>query len=91
MKHGNKIEHTAPRDKHAGGVAERMVGLVTAKANSAMLAGNAPVSMWDHALTHTVQTLNFDYSEAIDTSPYNFITGKHIDMNYIHEIGRAHV
>ena len=81
---GYKIEHTAPRDKHAGGVAERMVGLVTAKANSAMLAGNAPVSMWDHAFTHTVQTLNFNYSEAIGTSPYNFITGVHIDMNYIH-------
>ena len=81
---GYKIERTTSRDKHAGGVAERMVDLVTSKANSAMLAGKAPVSMWCHASTHTVQTLNFNYSEAIDASPYNFITGERIDMSYIH-------
>ena len=82
---GYKIEHTAPRDKHAGGIAERMVGIVTAKTNSAMLAGNAPPAMWCHAFTHTVQTLNFNYSEKIGTSPYNFITGHHIDINYLHK------
>ena len=84
-KHEYKIEHTAPRDKHAGGVAERMVGLVTAKTNSAMLAGNAPPYMWCHAFTHTVQTLNFNYSEKIGTSPYNFISGHHIDINYLYK------
>jgi hypothetical protein len=35
---GYRIEKTAPRDKHANGIAERQVGTITAKANIAMLA-----------------------------------------------------
>ena len=35
--HGYKIELIPPRDKHTGGIAERMVGIVTAKTNNAML------------------------------------------------------
>ena len=41
---GYKIEFTAPRDKHAGGIAERMVGLVTSRTNSAMMKYGAPPS-----------------------------------------------
>ena len=34
---GYQIEFTSSRDKHAGGIAERMVGLVTAKTNMSMM------------------------------------------------------
>ena len=48
---GYKIEFTAPRDKHAGSIAERMVRLVTSKTNSAMLdngeeLNNSESSCW---------------------------------------------
>ena len=36
--HNHEIERTAPRDKHAKGIAERTVGIITAKANVALLA-----------------------------------------------------
>ena len=42
--HGYQIELTPPRDKHAGGIAERMVGIVTATTNNAMLENGAPHS-----------------------------------------------
>ena len=43
---GYKIEHTPPRDKHAGGLAERTVGLLTGKTNTAMMENMAPKLMW---------------------------------------------
>ena len=43
---GYQIEFTPPRDKHAGGIAERMVGLVTAKTNTSMMENMAPNYMW---------------------------------------------
>ena len=35
---GYSLERTPPRDKHAGGVAERAVGVIVAKINVAMLS-----------------------------------------------------
>ena len=45
---GYQIDFTTPRDKHAGGIAERMVGLVTAKTNTFMMENMAPnyMSCW---------------------------------------------
>ena len=82
--HGYQIELTPPRDKHAGGIAERMVGIVTAKTNNAMLENGAPPSFWCWAMFKTTQDLNFNYSKKIDTSPSNYITGHHIDIKYLH-------
>ena len=50
---GYKIERTPPRDKHAGGIAERMVGVVTAKTNTVMLEYGAPPSFWCRAMFKT--------------------------------------
>ena len=36
------------------------------------------------ALFKTTQDLNFNCSKKIDTFPYNFITGHHIDIKYLH-------
>ena len=77
---GYKIEFTAPRDKHAGGIAERMVGLVTSKTNSAMMEYGAPPIFWRWAMFKATQDLNFNYNAKIKTSPYNFTTGHHIDI-----------
>ena len=81
---GYKIEFTPPRDKHANGTAERMVGLVTSKTNGAMIENNAPPSYWCWAMLKTSQDLNFNYSAKIGTSPYNFVAKSHIDMKYLH-------
>ena len=46
---GYQLERTPSRDKHAGGVAERAVGLIVAKTNVAMLSPDNPVPQiyWD--------------------------------------------
>ena len=75
---GYKIEFAAPRDKHAGGIAERMVGLVTSKTNSAMLDNGAPSAYWNWAMFKATQDLNFNYNAKIKTSPYNFVTGNYL-------------
>jgi hypothetical protein len=83
---GYRIEKTAPRDKHAGGVAERTVGSVTAKANVALLAPTPPVPSryWDTALAYACATQSFNLNKKIGTSPYTFITGQPVNMNYLH-------
>ena len=81
---GYKIEHTLPRDKHAGGIAERTVGLLTGKTNTAIMENTAPKSMWCWAMSKASQDLNSNYNEKIKTSPYHFVTGQHIDMKYLH-------
>ena len=80
--HGYKIELTPPRDKHEGGIAERMVYIVTAKINNAMLENRAPPSFWFWVMFKITQESNFNYGKKIDTSPCNFITGHHIDIKY---------
>ena len=60
---GYKIEHTPPRDKHAGGIAERTVGFLTGKTNTAMIENMTPKSMWCCAMFQASQDLNFNYNE----------------------------
>ena len=55
---GYQLERTPSRDKHAGGVAERAVGVIVAKANVAMLSPDNPVPQiyWDLAMTYACDT-----------------------------------
>ena len=82
--HGYQIELTPSRDKHAGGIAERMVGIVTAKTNNAMLENGAPPSFWCWAMFKTTQDMDFNNSKKIYKSPYNFITCHPVDIKYLH-------
>ena len=71
-KYSYKLERTPPRDKHANGIAERSVGLVTLKTNVAMLTPSPPVPpcFWDLAMEYACQTLSFCFNSRINTSPY---------------------
>ena len=61
-----------------------MVGVVTAKTNTAMLEYGAPSSLWCWAMFKATQDLNCSYCSKIDDSPYHFVTGNHIDIKYLH-------
>ena len=82
---GYILEHTPVRDKHAGGIAERAVGLISAKTNIAMLACEPPVpaSFWDYAMTYACDTHSYNFCSAIGTSPYMKITGQPINIKYL--------
>ena len=83
---GYQIERTPPRDKHAGGIAERTVGLITLKTNVAMLASTprVPQKYWDYAMEYACITQGFAYNSVINTSPYHFLTGRHVDIKQLH-------
>ena len=80
------IEKTPPRDKHAGGVAERTVGILTEKTNIAMLAPqpDVPPKYWELAMTYSAITMGFDFSSSVGTSPYYYITGHKANVKYLH-------
>ena len=82
---GYSLERTPPRDKHAGGVAERAVGVIVAKTNVAMLSPDNPVpqSYWDLAMIYACDTASYNFSSVIGTSPYMKITGKPINIKYL--------
>ena len=82
---GYNLERTPVRDKHAGGVAERTVGLISAKTNVAMMSPTprAPQFTWDYAMLYTCVTLSFNYSSKIGTSPYMKITGQPVNIKYL--------
>ena len=84
-KLGYKLERTPVRDKHAGGVAERAVGLVSSKTNIAMMTPDphVPQIFWDYAMKYACDTLSYNFSSVIGTSPYMKITGKPINVNYL--------
>ena len=83
---GYRREPTAPRDKHANGVAERSVGLATSKTNVAMLAPfpNVPHRYWDFAMDYACTTLSLNLVDKIHTSPYFLITGRHVNVKHLH-------
>ena len=82
---GYKIERTPVRDKHAGGVSERAVGLISAKTNVAMMTPDPPVpqKFWDYAMTYACDTQSYNFCSVIGTSPYMKITGKPINIKYL--------
>ena len=77
---GYRLEPTPPRDKHANGVAERAVGVLSMKCNIIMhpLGMTVPQKFWDLAFEYTCITHAFNYHSAIKTSPYHLITGQHV-------------
>jgi Reverse transcriptase (RNA-dependent DNA polymerase) len=81
-----KLEKTPSRDKHAGGIAERTVGILSLKTNIAMISPipNVPDKYWELAMTYAAETLGFNFSEAIGTSPYYYITGTKANVKYLH-------
>ena len=81
-----KIEMTPSRDKHAGGIAERTVGLLSLKTNIAMISPipNVPNKFWELGMTYAAVTLGFNFSEKIGTSPYYYITGSKANVKYLH-------
>ena len=81
-KFGYRLEPTPPRDKHANGVAERAVGVLSMKCNIAMQPPGitVPQKFWDLAFEYTCVTQAFNYHSAIKTSPYHLITGKHVNL-----------
>ena len=81
-----RLEPTPPRDKHANGIAERAVGVISMKCNIAMQPQGirVPQKYWDLAFEYTCITQAFNYHKAIHTSPYHLITGKHVAVKYLH-------
>ena len=77
---GYRLEQTLPRDKHANGIAERAVGVLSMKCNITMqpLGMTVPQKFWDLAFEYTCITHAFKNHSAIKTSPYHLITGKHV-------------
>ena len=61
-----------------------MIGLVITKTNTSMMENMAHNYMWCWAMFKATQDSNFNYNSKIDTSPYIFVTGQHIDMKYLH-------
>ena len=82
---GYKLERTPVQDKHANGIAERAVGLVSSKTNIAMMSPEPPVpqKFWDYAMSYACDTLSYNFSSVIGTSPYMKIHGKPINMKYL--------
>lgn len=81
-----KIEKTPSRDKHAGGIAERTVGILSEKTNVAMISPVPPVpdKYWELGMTYAAVTLGFNFSKALGTSPYFYITGTKANLKYLH-------
>ena len=84
-KLGYKLERTPVRDKPAGGIAERAVGLISAKTNIAMMTPEPPVpqKFWDYAMAYACDTQSYNYSSVIGTSPYMKITGQPVNIKYL--------
>ena len=84
---GYRIEASPTRDKHAHGVAERSVGNIVTKANIAMM-GNinnpCPQTYWPDAIQCACHCDGFGYKSKIGTSPYFYLTKRHVHLKYLH-------
>ena len=67
-------------------LAERTVGILTEKTNIAMLTPipTVPPKYWELAMTYAAITMGFNFSSAIGTSPYYYITGQKANLKYLH-------
>ena len=79
------LERTPPRDKHANGIAERSVGLVTLKTNVIMLTPTpkVPVSFWPEAMAYACDTLSFNLVKTLNTSPYTLLHNAPVPLAYL--------
>ena len=84
---GYRIETSPTRDKHAHGVAERSVGNIVTKVNIAMM-GNinnpCPKTYWPDAIQYACHCDGFGYKSKIGTSPYFYLTQRHVHLKYLH-------
>ena len=84
---GYRIETSPTRDKHAHGVAERSVGNIVTKANIAMMGNiNNPClqTYWPDAIQYACHCDGFGYKSKIGTSPYFYLTQRHVHLKYLH-------
>jgi hypothetical protein len=67
---GYNLERTPVRDKHANGIAERTVGLISAKTNVAMMSPTprVPQSYWDFAMAYACDTQCYRLRYIVDCS-----------------------
>ena len=79
------LERTPPRDKHANGVAERSVGLITVKTNVIMNTPRPPVPtyFWDLAMAYACDTMSLCYSRSLKTSPYTLLHRKPVPFPFL--------
>jgi hypothetical protein len=88
-EYGYRIEPTPPRDKHANGIAERTVGIISAKTNLHMLAPSprVPNKYWCLRMEYACKTASFNYHRKIGTSPSFFLYGQHVNIIHLHPSG----
>ena len=48
-----------------------------------MQSANVPDRYWELAMTYAAVTLSLNYSSAIGTSPYYYITGQQVNMKHV--------
>jgi hypothetical protein len=92
-KYGYRIEATPLRDKHANGIAERAVGIISAKTNLQMLAPTprVPNKYWCLSMEYACKTASFNYYRKISTSPYFFVYRQHANIIALKDRkGKAH-
>ena len=84
---GYRIETSPTRDKHALDAAEKSVGNIVTKANIAMM-GNinnpCPQTYWPDAIQYACYCDGFGYKSKIGTSPYFYLTYRHVHLKYLH-------
>ena len=84
---GYRIEISPTRDKHAHDIAERSVGNIVTKASIAMM-GNinnpCPQTYWPEAIQYACHCDGFGYKSKIGTSPYFYLTQRHVHLKYLH-------
>jgi hypothetical protein len=85
---GYRIEATAPRDKHANGIAERTVGVIAVKTNIAMLNPDpsVPGKFWCLSMEYACDTHSLNYHSLYGDSPYHLITGRHVDVRRLYPV-----
>jgi hypothetical protein len=85
-KYGYRVEATPPRDKHANGIAERAVGIISAKTNLQMLAPTprVPNKYWCLCMEYACKTASLNYHRKIGTMPYFFVYGQHVNIKHLH-------
>jgi hypothetical protein len=85
-KYGYQVEATPPRDKHANGIAERAIGIISAKTNLHMPAPipQVPNKYWCLCIEFACKTASFTHHRKIGTSPYFFVYGQHVNIKHLH-------
>jgi hypothetical protein len=74
--YGYAVEGTPPRDKHAGGIAERSIGLIISKANVSLFSAKpkkAPGAVWDFAIQYACMLSNI--VQLLATAPTTSLPG----------------